>query len=48
MKICIELLELLKGQLPQHKDEISLSVMVTKVEKSIDMNIWLNPKYSLK
>ena len=39
------MLEIPKAHIPKRKDEIYLNVMVTKVEKSYEMDIWLNPKY---
>ena len=39
------MLENPKAHIPNRKDEICLYAMVTKVEKSYEINIWLNPKY---
>ena len=41
------MLEIPKAHIPKRKDEIRLNVMVAKVEKSYEMDIWLNPKYLL-
>lgn len=38
------MLEIPKAHIPKRKDEIYLNVMVAKVEKSYEMDIWLNPK----
>ena len=40
------MLETPKAQIPKRKDEICLNVTVAKAEKSYEMNIWLDPKYS--
>lgn len=39
------MLENPKAHMPKRKDEICLNVMATKVEKSYEIDIWLNPKY---
>ena len=39
------MLEIPKAHIPKRKDETCLNVMVTKVEKSYEIDIWLNPKY---
>ena len=38
------MLETPKAHIPKRKDEISLNVTVTKVEKSCEMTAWSNPK----
>ena len=43
--LSFELLAIPKAHALQHNDEISISANATKVEKSHEMNIWLNPKY---
>ena len=38
------MLEIPKAHIPKRKDETCLNVMVTKVEKSYEIDIWLNPQ----
>lgn len=42
------MLEIPKAHIPKQKDETSLYVTVTKVEKSCEMTARLNPKQSLQ
>lgn len=45
VKKFIEMLENPKAHIPKRKNEICLSVMVAKVEKSYEIDTRLNPKY---
>mgnify|MGYP006928617983 CR=1 FL=1 len=42
------MLEIPKAHIPKRKDEKFLNVTVMKVEKSYEIDTWLDPKYLLQ